>query len=638
MSDDRRARPLVSQLLSERLDRREILRGVAALTALQVLGGGPLSRLVAATRRQEERAATSLGFAEIRRGRDERLHVPEGYEAQVFLRWGDPVCDDAPPFDPMKQTAAAQSRQFGFNCDYIGYAPKPWNSRNARRGFLGVNHEFTIASQMLPGFTKAEDAKKYTRAHAEIELASLGFSVLEVAYGEKGWEVVRPSAHNRRITMLDTEIEISGPAAGHPRMRTKADPSGKLAIGTFCNCAGGLTPWGTFLSCEENFQDYFGDVCSEPAEAANHARYGLKPDTHYYRRFFERFSLAREPREPNRFGWVVEIDPHEPTARPVKRTALGRFRHEGAACCLDADGRVVLYSGDDDRGEYLYRFVTRDRFDPENRAANRDLLDAGTLSVARFDSDGRVTWLPLVHGKNGLTAENGFRDQGEVLIETRRAADLLGATPMDRPEDVETNPVTGLVYVMLTNNTLRGTKHPTDAANPRAHNVHGHVIELHPPVVKGARDHAADTMQWEMFLRGGDPKNPEDGADYQRSPISDDGWLSCPDNCTFDGRGRLWIATDGAPHTADGIYACDTLGPGRAHTKLFLRSPVGAEVCGPFITPDDRHLFCAIQHPGATTGSHFAKPGTRWPDFSDDLPARPSVVAIRRRDGGPIGD
>jgi secreted PhoX family phosphatase len=391
------------------------------------------------------------------------------------------------------------------------------------------------------------------------------------------------------------------------------------------------------LIAEENFHQHFRGDVEKTGEARNYKRYGLPGKRWAWAEHHDRFNLDKEPNEANRFGWIVEIDPYDAASTPVKRTALGRFKHECATTMINPDGRVTVYSGDDQRFDYLYKFVTAGRFDPNDRAANRDLLDTGTLYVAKFEADGTMTWLPVTFGTGPLTAENGFNSHADVMIETRRAADLLEATPMDRPEDVETNPVNGRTYVMCTNNSKRKPEQ-VNAANTRAKSKHGHVIELIPPMTDGKADHTALEYRWEFFLLAGDPANPDDRAMYL-ADISANGWLSSPDNCTFDAKGRIWISTDGQPKSgiSDSVYAADTYGPGRGLTRCFFNAPTGAEICGPTFTPDYRTLFLAIQHPADDKDSTFDNPSTRWPDFADNMPPRPSVVAIVKDDGGEIG-
>ena len=567
--------------------------------------------------------------------------MAEGHEIQVVIRWGDPILPDAPDFDPLAQTAERQARQFGYNCDYLDFFPLPKGSRSTDHGLLVVNHEYASTSLMFPGLGAGRQARlKVSEEQARIEMMAHGGSVVEVRRGADGrWRYVKDSRFNRRIT-LATPMRISGPAAGHERMRTSADPTGTRVLGMLNNCAGGNTPWGTVLTAEENINFYFGGEAAETGPQRDHyRRYGIVKEALYaWPRYEPRFNLDREPNEPNRFGWIVEFDPYDPESVPVKRTALGRFKHEGATHAISRDGRVAFYSGDDERFEYIYKFVTARPWNPQDPAANRDLLDEGTLYVARFEANGTLRWLRLVHGEGPLTAANGFHSQADVVIEARRAADLLGATPMDRPEDVETNPVTGRVYALLTNNSRR-TAEQVNPANPRARNLHGHVIEIIPPGA-GTRevDHAAEEARWTVFLAAGKP-GIDPGAQYHRA-TSDQGWLSCPDNCAFDRRGRIWISTDGAgaaAGVADGLYAADTEGYGRALTRLFYQAPTGAEVCGPCFTPDDTTLFLAIQHPGEDPGSHFGAPSTRWPDFQEGMPPRPSVIAIVRKGGGPVG-
>ncbi len=361
---------------------------------------------------------------------------------------------------------------------------------------------------------------RLSKEQMDVEMAAHGHTVLEIKKTAGTWSVVADSRYNRRFTPLRTEMRLSGPAAGHDRLKTRADPSGTRVIGTINNCAGGTTPWGTVLIAEENFHYYFRGDVEASGEARNYERYGLGRKKRWgWAKHHDRFDVEKEPNEPNRFGWVVEIDPYDPASTPVKRTALGRFKHECATTVVSPGGRLTVYSGDDQRFDYLYRFVTKDRVYAEDRKANRDLLDNGTLYAARFDAVGTMTWLPLVFGTGPLTAANGFHSQADVAIETRTAADLMGATRMDRPEDVETNPVNGRTYVMCTNNKDREKLNP---ANRRAKNRHGHVIELIPPGAGQQADHTASTYRWEFFLLGGNPDHPKDGAMYL-GEVSKDG-------------------------------------------------------------------------------------------------------------------
>ncbi|MCU0944941.1 MAG: PhoX family phosphatase [Rubritepida sp.] len=628
-----RVRESIGEIIERRFSRRGALLaaiGTVAATEAAAQGRGPTPM---------RGGPSTTTFPELRQQLAQTDAVAADHESHVVIRWGDPVLPDAPPFDPANVTAAAQAMQFGYNNDFIAVLPMAPGAPIEGRALLWANHEYTNTNLMFPGLgpNPREARARITPAQVAVEIAAHGGSLVEIERVDGRWRPVAAPRLNRRIT-AETPMRLSGPAAGHPLLRTQADPTGTRVLGMLNNCAGGTTPWGTILTAEENFNFYFGGANPDAAQAEALRRYGLRPEGGYaWFRHVARFDMAREPNEPNRFGWVVEIDPYDPQSVPVKRTALGRFKHEGATYALTPDNRVVIYMGDDERFDYVYRFVTARPWNATDRAANRDLLDEGTLSVARFDADGNVRWLPLVHGQGPLTAANGFANQGDVLINTRRAADLLEATPMDRPEDVEANPATGRVYVMLTNNTRR-TDAQVNAANPRANNAHGHVVEIIPPGAPGRPDHAAEAMRWGLFLRAGKP-GQDAGAEYHRA-ISAEGWLSCPDNCAFDSKGRIWIATDGAPTAAgiaDGVWVADTTGPGRALTRLFYQAPVGAEVCGPWITPDDATLFLAIQHPGEGGESHFEAPSTRWPDFAAGVPPRPSVIAITKKGGGPIG-
>lgn len=615
--------------------RRATLKGLVAAGAAAL---APLPALAAAA---EPSDPSTLTFRQPPHTIADDHQVAAEHQAKVLIRWGDAVEYAAPAFDPAHLTAATQERQFGYNNDFVAFLPLPVGSLSSDHGLLCVNHEYTNAELMFSGITLKNKAEAMTREQVDVEIAAHGHSVIEVRRVDGAWKVVDNSPFNRRISALSTEMAVSGPAAGHPRLRTKADPSGRKVIGTLNNCSGGVTPWGTVLIAEENVDTYFGGSAKGTPEERNHERMGIKGKTRYaWSRFHDRFDVTKELNEPNRFGWVVEIDPYDPTFVPVKRTALGRFKHEAATCVQLADGRVVVYCGDDEVFEYLYRFVSKNKVDARNRRANFGLLDEGTLSVARFDKDGTVTWLPLVWGQGKLTPENGFNSQADVLIEARRAADLVGATPMDRPEDVETNPANGRVYVMLTNNSQRKPEQ-VGGPHPRAKNEHGHVVELIPPGAGKGRlgDHGADRFRWDILLLAG---KAADGARY--NPLNDrfGVWLSSPDNCTFDNRGRLWISSDQGSNQRkngipDGMYACDVDGKGRALVKLFYACPRDAEMCGPAFTPDNSTLFVAVQHPGEDKDSTFDKPSTRWPDFDPKVPPRPAIVAITRGDGRPVG-
>jgi secreted PhoX family phosphatase len=626
------------EVIAARFSRRDLLKGSLAVTAITATVG--TRALASTTPSASDRRTATFDFAEIEVGVDETHHVAAGHDAQILLRWGDPLFPNAPEFDPQAQTAEKQRRQFGYNSDFVGYLPINGSSDH---GLLVVNHEYTNEELMFPGAgaQDPEDAgfHEVLRERVAIEIAAQGGSVIEIERQPNGWwKVVKDSKYTRRIT-ADTPMDITGPAAGHDRMKTSADPAGHRVLGMINNCAGGLTPWGTWLSCEENFNGYFwGKLPEAHAETANSRRYGLGRAAYAWGKVHDRFDLAKEPNEPNRFGWVVEIDPFDPGSTPRKRTALGRTKHEGAAGIINRDGRYVVYLGDDERFDYVYKFVTAGTVDRNDRAANFTLLDTGTLFVARYDPDGSGIWLPLVHGEGPLTEANGFKSQADLLIETRRAADLVGATRMDRPEDIEADPKTNRVYIMLTNNTRRKDDQ-IDAANPRARNAFGHIIEMMP----ADGDHAATGFSWEILVQCGDPSIAEVGATFS-SETTRNGWFGMPDNCVIDSQGRLWIATDGnsakATGRADGLWALETDGGGRGTSRHFFRVPVGAELCGPSFTPNDETLFLAVQHPGeAEDGAtaSFENPTTRWPDFKDGMPPRPSVLAVTKRGGGRIG-
>ena len=610
-------------IMRARLSRRRILKGFA-IGAAATLAPKPSSA--------RYQPSCSVGFQELPGTFDDRHHLTSGYRAEVLLRWGDPITA-GPAFDHKNLSPKAQAHQFGYNNDFTQYVPLGSSEQASKHGLLCVNHEYTDPQLMWPGLTRRNAASKLTAAQMAVELQAHGHSVVEIKQQQDRWSIVQDSRYNRRLTAV-TPMRISGPAAGHDRLKTQADPTGRTVLGTFGNCGGGMTPWGTVLIAEENVDVYFQG--NHDSEKRNHTRMGTdRPSYMCWHRFDDRFRADRVPTEPNRFGWVVEFDPKDPKSVPTKRTALGRFKHESATVALNHDGRVVVFSGDDQRFEHLYRFVSKHAYDPAKPERNKRLLDEGTLYAARFSDSGSVTWLPLVFGRGPLTPKNGFFSQADVLIEARHAARLLGATEMDRPEDVDVHPTGGRVYVALSNNTKRKTANP---ANPRCENQHGHILELICARKDGGYDFAADEHAWDLFLLGGDPR-AEENQKHCHPGISKDGWLSCPDNFVFDPKGRLWICTDGqeCAGKADSLYAADTEGSGRGLTKRFFNGPRGAEITGPSFTPDGRTLFLAIQHPAQERGSTYDAPTTRWPDFEEGVPPRPSVLVITKEGAGEFG-
>ena len=508
---------------------------------------------------------------------------PTGYDADILIRWGDPIFPDSPPFDPLKQTAETQKRQFGMNNDFLGFIPL---QADGNRGLLCVHHEYAEPQMMFPGLgTNVRAAMLATTAdHVGVEMASMGGSIVEIVRANGKWSVDRNSKYNRRITVSDTAMTVDGPAAGHDRLKTSADPTGTKVIGTRNNCAGGMTPWDTWLMTEENWHFYFGTAQLDDkgwpnkglggAQEKSWKSFELPGQRANWWKYVDRFNVDKEPNEPNRFGWIVEVDPLDPNSTPVKHTALGRIRHEGTENAIASDGRVVVYSGDDDTNECVYKFVSRGRYEQGNRAGNMRLLSEGTLYVARFAADGTGEWLPLVHGQGALTAANGFASQADVVIDTRLAARAVGATLMDRPEDVEPGPG-GRVILALTNNAQR-KEEAKDAANPRGPNPHGHIIEM----MEDGGDNAATKFKWSILVLCGDPKKPEHGAKWHPETTAD-GWFSAPDNISFDPSGRLWISTDQGTawgrlsNKADGLYALEVAGDKRGLSKLFFRCPVG---------------------------------------------------------------
>lgn len=543
----------------------------------------------------------------------ENLSLADEYEYEVLLKWGE-VLKGGPVGAIGKITADEQARAFGYNNDFIAFIDLPAaNAKSAKAdsALLCVNHEYPVGDMMFPEGTLAAQ-------RAAVEMAAVGHSIVEITRKDKSWHKVNGSQYNRRLTAT-TRTEASGYAAGSDRMKTTADPSGTKIIGTFQNCSGGVTPWNNVLTCEENIDAVFsGKLPDSNREQANHTRMGIARNDDYahWAALDERFNISIHPNEPNRFGWVVEVNPFDPLSVPIKRTSLGRFKHEGARVVVNKDGRLVIYMGDDESGEHIYRYVSATPYNSKDSSSRNDVLDNGTLYAAKFEASGKLHWLPLIHGEGKLNKAHGFDNQADIMIEARRAASIVGATPMDRPEGIAISPITNSVYVSLTKNLFPKMPNP---ANPRPVNKNGHIIEFTPPDA----DHAANEFSWEMFYI---PEASEGLPSGNR--------LSNPDNLAFSPSGDLWVGTDGMKNSInqpDGLFKLSTRGSGGRIAHRILAAPVDAEVTGPCFSSDGKTLFVSIQHPGES--SSFASPASRWPDFDPALPCRPSVIAIRRKDG-----
>ena len=615
------------------LSRRGFISAGALCGAAMFLGGSLLSRSVLA---DGVRAASSplLGFNSIDAATTDAITLPPGYRASVLISWGQPLQAGGPAFKPDGTgTAAQQEVQLGDNNDGMSLFAFP---DDPNRALMAINNEYTNYRYLYPHGgqpTSAEDAHKAQ--------ASEGVSVIEIQRTGDRWQFVQGSPFNRRIHG-NTPIRLSGPAAGHALLRTQADSTGTRALGTFQNCANGKTPWGTYLTCEENFTDCFGSTDPNQTFNAAQKRYGVvaaSKDINWHLHD-PRFDLAYNPNELNRHGWVVEIDPFDPHSTPVKRTALGRFKHENAALAETRDGHAVVYMGDDERGEFIYKFISRDKIDHQNPKANRDLLDHGTLYVARFDNGdsqpdrpkGKGQWIELSHGKNGINAGSGFANQAEVLIHARLAASAVGATRMDRPEWIVVSPKDGQVYCTLTNNVKRGEDgQPVGGPNPREKNVYGQILRWS----EQGNDHGAAHFDWDLFVVAGNPavhpKQPKGGS----ANITPQNMFNSPDGMGFDDAGRLWILTDGdVSNTGDfagmGNNQMLCADPNTGEIRRFMVGPVGCEVTGISFAPDQKTLFVGIQHPGENGGSTF-------PEHLPNGTPRSSVMAISREDGGIVG-
>jgi uncharacterized protein len=654
--------PAFERILGARLDRRNVLLGSLAAAVAGYFGPSVLG--LTSPSAQAAAPAGLLGFAAIKTSRADTVMVPPGYRAQVILPWGEPLTGSYPAYS-LDASGADQEMQVGSHHDGMHFFPiegeGPYKGSSAD-GLLVINHEYVEPRFMHAAAVGTDadlDAVPTTeglRAADQVlkEMNGHGVTIARIRKGNDGNWALKSDPRNRRITAL-TPMEISGPVRGSRFVKTKFSPEGTMTRGTLNNCAHGVTPWNTYLAAEENWAGYFRNGEREdqkPNLPREHSRYGVKNGWSRYgweladtsADEFVRFDASSKGasaeedyrNEPNTFGWIVEIDPFDPESTPVKRTALGRFAHEGVVFGPVAENRpVVCYSGDDARFEYIYKFVSAEPYSAE---AGGHLLDEGTLYVARFHDDGSGEWLPLVHGQNGLTPENGFASQADVLVNTRTAADFVGATKMDRPEWGAIDPKTGMVYFTLTNNSRRILAE-TDAANPRAVNEFGHIIRW----TEAGDDHAATRFAWDIFIFAG---NRAESRDPSGRSLTEDNIFSSPDGLWFDRDGRLWIQTDVSNsvqnkgnHKIFGNNQMLAADPVRGEIRRFLTGPIGQEITGAVTTPDGKTMFVNVQHPGATTTARNFAAGnldSHWPDGGDAYP-RSATVVITKEDGGVIG-
>ena len=603
------------RIVEAAIDRRGFMGGILAFGGVTALGGA----MGAST---AEAAANRFAFDAIAANSADDITLPPGYKMDIVVRWGDPMWSDGQEFDPATRgTAASQARAFGDNTDGMDIFA------HDDKLLLTVNNEYTNRKILWGAnpdgkWVSDDDVLKGKLCH--------GVSVIEVAQTDGKWQMVKDSAFNRRITP-DTEMEITGPARGHDLMKTTADPDGVKCLGTWNNCGNGMTPWGTYLACEENFNGYFSAPGNPEIEVSPALqRYSVSGEDWGYgwATIDDRFDVSKEPNEANRCGYVTEIDPTDPNSTPKKRTALGRFKHENAECVVNNDGRIVIYMGDDERGEFLYRYVSDGVFAPG--ASTDDLMENGTLSVAKFSDDGTGQWIDLTPEATGLASD------AECRIHARLAGSAVGATTMDRPEWVAANPNAPEVYCCLTNNKNRGVKPnkggddtSANGPNPRDKNNYGQIVRWRPD----GGDHTVAGFTWDLYVIAGNPTVHSD-AYAGSSNVNADNMFNSPDGLKFDQNGVLWIQTDGnyknegdfAGQGNNQMLAGD---PVTGEIRRFLVGPKECEVTGLTWTPDRRTMFIGIQHPGERGDSH-------WPEGGDSVP-RSAIIAVSREDGGLVG-
>lgn len=715
-------------ILEARLSRRALLKGSFSAAAMSFMGTA-LTACGTGTGNPGTPRPFTIGFTAVPKSTADTLSVPSGYSATPLLRLGDPISTAAGAYANDGTDSAAS---FGFRAGdhhdgmhYFGLnaAGTARDSSSSARGLLVLNHEnitqafLHTAAEASAGF----DATARVPSQIDKEVLAHGVTVVELIKSSGSFSVNPLSGFNRRITAASV-MEITGPASSTDFMRTRFSPSGAQTRGTLNNCANGHTPWGTYLTCEENWAGYFkrgtDTVARSASETTALARYGVSSANGEYgwanpaggdtsgTDLYNRWDLSKTNADPaqdfanaaNTMGWVVEIDPYSPASTPRKRTALGRFAHEGAMPARITAGKpVVYYMGDDSRGEYIYKYVSAQNWSDADAsgglAAGDKYLDDGRLFVAKFADDGTGTWIELINTSAEIAgfASYDFASQADVLVHARLAADAVGATPMDRPEWTGVHPLSGDVYVTLTNNRDRGKTGTTnggksrglDAANPRfysddkagatqAGNVNGHIIRLS----ENNADPAATTFRWDVYLFGA--QADADATNVNISGLTADNDFSSPDGLWFSHAvpGLMWIQTDdgaftdvtncmmlaalpgnrgdggaanitsaAVPSNAGANQTVTTFAGKKATAatlKRFLVGPKGCEITGIVETPDGKAIFVNIQHPGENTsladvGSNStASFESHWPEGGTARP-RSSTVVITRNDGGLVG-
>lgn len=647
-----------------------------------------------------------LTFTPVAKNLKDIVTVPEGYEVNVIYALGDSL---NPSFGDWDDNNIPSGPSFQFrsgDCHdgmhYFGLTTltNRFDDTVSAQGLLVMNHEYINQTFLHPkGPTKVDGRRPEDEVIRETNAHGVSVVHIKKDPATQKVEVVKNSIFNRRITG-STVMDFAGAAAGSNLLSTRFSPAGRQTRGTHNNCGNGYTPWGTYLTTEENFIGYFArsttdDALRTPEEIIALKRYGLKAGSSsrygwetaigqveaqdLYDRWNADVKAAQATQDyrngPNTFGWMVEIDPFDNRQNPVKRTSLGRFAHEDSACRAVAGQPIAFYMGDDSRGEYIYKFVSTAVWDTKDinggYAAGDKYMNSGKLYVAKFNNDGSGQWIELAYGKNGLNESNTtypFKSQAEVVTFARLAADSVGATKMDRPEWATVNPINGEIYVTLTNNSNRGKDYPTDAANPRNYtdlyagtkeqkgNVNGHIIRFREADDKTT----AETFKWDIYLFGAEASM---ASNINLSGLTDNNDFSSPDGMWFDPRGVLWIETDdgaytdvtncmmlaalpgqigdgGAATTSNGQQTITGAKVTDATLRRFLVGPKQCEITGIAMTPDYKAIFINVQHPGEDSAS-YAKPESNWPATQKDpsnKTARPrsATVVITRKDGGVI--